>query len=211
MAEGLHAARGLSLAAQRMAWPITASTATTLAAFLPLLFWPGIVGEFMKYLPITLLATLAASLLMALVFVPMLGALFGKAEASDPDDHAAALGRRGSGDLDELRGLDRRAMCGCCAGLLERPGDGPRWRDRDRWSRSYVAYGLVRPRRRVLPRGRAEVARCRSTPAAICRSLERDQLVQRGRGSASWRSPGIDDGLCAQRRRASAARTSTRT
>ena len=63
-----------------MAWPITASTATTLAAFLPLLFWPGIVGEFMKYLPITLLATLAASLVMALVFVPNLGALFGKAE-----------------------------------------------------------------------------------------------------------------------------------
>ena len=62
------------LAARRMSWPIIASTATTLAAFAPLLFWPGIVGEFMKYLPITLLATLSASLLMALVFVPVLGA-----------------------------------------------------------------------------------------------------------------------------------------
>ena len=61
------------LAARRMSWPIIASTATTLAAFAPLLFWPGIVGEFMKYLPITLLATLSASLLMALVFLPVLG------------------------------------------------------------------------------------------------------------------------------------------
>jgi multidrug efflux pump len=78
MTEGLHKRQAYALAAKRMAWPIIASTATTLAAFLPLLFWPGIVGEFMKFLPITLLATLAASLVMALVFVPTLGALFGK-------------------------------------------------------------------------------------------------------------------------------------
>ena len=62
-------------ASQRMAWPITASTATTLAAFMPLLFWPGMIGQFMIYLPITLLVTLAASLAMALLFVPTVGAL----------------------------------------------------------------------------------------------------------------------------------------
>lgn len=78
MTEGEHRRRAYSLAARRMAWPIIASTATTLAAFLPLVFWPGIVGEFMKYLPITLLATLSASLLMALVFVPTLGAFVGR-------------------------------------------------------------------------------------------------------------------------------------
>ncbi len=61
-------------AAKRMAWPITASTLTTLSVFVPLLFWPGIVGEFMKYLPITVLLTLIAALAMALVFVPVLGA-----------------------------------------------------------------------------------------------------------------------------------------
>ena len=87
-----------------MAWPVTASTATTLAAFLPLLFWPGIVGEFMKYLPITLLATLLASLLMALVFVPTIGALIGKPEASDPETMRCCRPPR-SGDLNELRGL----------------------------------------------------------------------------------------------------------
>jgi multidrug efflux pump len=64
-------------AAKRMAWPITASTATTLAAFLPLLFWPGMIGEFMKYLPITLVVTLGASLLMALFFVPTVGSIIG--------------------------------------------------------------------------------------------------------------------------------------
>ena len=62
-------------AAKRMSWPIIASTATTLAAFMPLIFWPGIIGEFMKYLPITLLVTLSASLFMALLFVPTFGAL----------------------------------------------------------------------------------------------------------------------------------------
>jgi len=62
-------------AATRMAWPIIASTATTLSVFLPLLFWQGMVGEFMKFLPITVLMTLTASLFMALIFVPVLGAV----------------------------------------------------------------------------------------------------------------------------------------
>ena len=65
------------IAAKRMALPIIASTATTLAAFFPLIFWPGIVGEFMKFLPITLVAVLSASLVMALIFVPTIGGLFG--------------------------------------------------------------------------------------------------------------------------------------
>ena len=60
-------------AAKRMAWPVAASTLTTLAVFFPLLFWPGLVGEFMKYLPITVIIALSASLTMALVFVPVLG------------------------------------------------------------------------------------------------------------------------------------------
>jgi len=85
MAEGEPKERAYLIAAQRMAWPIIASTATTLAAFLPLLFWPGVVGEFMKYLPVTLIATLSASLLMALVFVPTIGALIGKPSQVDPE------------------------------------------------------------------------------------------------------------------------------
>ncbi|MAH84107.1 MAG: MFS transporter [Rhodospirillaceae bacterium TMED8] len=74
MREGEPPRASYSLASKRMAWPIIASTATTLAAFLPLMFWPGVVGEFMKFLPFTLIATLSASLLMALIFIPTLGA-----------------------------------------------------------------------------------------------------------------------------------------
>ncbi len=78
------------LAAKRMAWPIIASTATTLAAFLPLMFWPGVVGEFMKYLPMTLIGTLSASLAMALIFVPTLGALISSSVIIKPRANASS-------------------------------------------------------------------------------------------------------------------------
>ncbi|WP_322890271.1 MULTISPECIES: efflux RND transporter permease subunit [unclassified Yoonia] len=65
-------------AAKRMAWPIIASTATTLCVFFPLLFWSGVVGEFMKFLPITVIVTLSASLFMALIFIPVVGGMIGK-------------------------------------------------------------------------------------------------------------------------------------
>ena len=84
MKNGYSSRLAFTEAAKRMAWPITASTATTLAVFAPLLFWPGLIGQFMKYLPITLLFTLAASLFMALLFVPTVGALL-KNKDSDPD------------------------------------------------------------------------------------------------------------------------------
>tara|TARA_B100001123_G_scaffold448564_1_gene610205 strand:+ start:3110 stop:6508 length:3399 start_codon:yes stop_codon:yes gene_type:complete len=75
--EGLSVSESFKLASIRMALPIIASTLTTLAAFAPLVFWPGLAGEFMKYLPITLLCVLSASLFMALLFVPVLGASLG--------------------------------------------------------------------------------------------------------------------------------------
>ena len=96
MSEGLHRREAYAEAAKRMSWPIISSTATTLAAFAPLLFWPDVVGEFMKYMPITLIAVLASSLAMALIFVPTLGALIGKAgAANDPQmkKDAGGLGR----------------------------------------------------------------------------------------------------------------------
>lgn len=104
MAEGFSKRDAYQSAAQRMAWPIIASTATTLAAFFPLLFWPGVVGEFMKFLPITLLATLAASLLMALIFVPALGAQIGKASASGEAERKQ-LSAAESGDLKDITGF----------------------------------------------------------------------------------------------------------
>lgn len=61
-----------------VAWPIIASTATTLAAFIPLALWPGLFGEFMKYLPITLIIVLSSSLFVALVINPVFAAAFMK-------------------------------------------------------------------------------------------------------------------------------------
>lgn len=76
--EGADPKEAYSFAAKRMSWPIIASTATTLSVFFPLLFWSGMVGEFMKYLPITVILTLSASLFMALIFIPVMGGLIGK-------------------------------------------------------------------------------------------------------------------------------------
>ena len=78
LSEGMEPRAAYSLAAKRMAGPVTAATATRVAAFSPLLFWPGIVGEFMKYLPLTLIATLTASLIVALIFTPTLGAMLAR-------------------------------------------------------------------------------------------------------------------------------------
>ena len=61
-----------------MAWPFISSTITTLMVFMPLLVWPGIVGQFMRYLPITVICVLTASLFMALIFIPVLGGMIGK-------------------------------------------------------------------------------------------------------------------------------------
>ena len=94
MTNGLPKEDAYRVAANRMAGPIIASTATTLAAFMPLIFWPGMVGEFMKFLPITLIAILTASLLMALVFIPTLGSKIGK-----PNTLIAVRGATTTGSL----------------------------------------------------------------------------------------------------------------
>ncbi|MGB0736101.1 MAG: efflux RND transporter permease subunit, partial [Paracoccaceae bacterium] len=65
-------------AAKRMFWPIVSSTATTLCAFLPMLFWPGVPGQFMGMLPVTLIFVLSASLVVALIFLPIMGGVSGR-------------------------------------------------------------------------------------------------------------------------------------
>ena len=71
--EGTKISEAYLKASSRMSLPIIASTLTTIAVFVPLLFWPGTVGGFMKYIPITLVAVLSSSLLMALVILPTVG------------------------------------------------------------------------------------------------------------------------------------------
>ncbi|OEY66946.1 efflux RND transporter permease subunit [Marinobacter sp. X15-166B] len=77
LSTGLPVRDAWAEAASRMAWPVIASTVTTLVVFSPLLFWPGVVGEFMKFLPMTVILCLLASLAMALVFLPVLGSVSG--------------------------------------------------------------------------------------------------------------------------------------
>jgi multidrug efflux pump len=73
LSEGARPMQAYTDAAKRMFWPIVSSTATTLCAFLPMLFWPGVPGEFMGMLPVTLIFVLSASLIVALIYLPVLG------------------------------------------------------------------------------------------------------------------------------------------
>ncbi|NNK80520.1 MAG: efflux RND transporter permease subunit, partial [Flavobacteriales bacterium] len=83
MDEGMNPIQAAKEGVGEVAWPIIASTATTLAAFIPLAIWPGMMGEFMKYLPITLMIVLSSSLFVALVINPVLTALYMKVDQED--------------------------------------------------------------------------------------------------------------------------------
>jgi multidrug efflux pump len=98
MSEGMPPREAYAFAATRMSGPVIAATLTRIAAFSPLLFWPGIVGQFMGYLPLTLIATLSASLVAALIFTPTLGALIGKPQTVHHDK-----ARREGGYLKTVR------------------------------------------------------------------------------------------------------------
>ncbi|MEP4194139.1 MAG: efflux RND transporter permease subunit [Aliishimia sp.] len=80
-AEGVGPMQSYVEAAKRMFWPVVSSTATTLCAFLPMLFWPGVPGEFMGMLPVTLIFVLSASLVVALIYLPVMGGVTGRIEA----------------------------------------------------------------------------------------------------------------------------------
>ncbi len=83
------------LGAREVAWPVTTSTFTTVCAFLPMMFWPGIMGDFMKYLPITLTLGLLASLFVGLVFNPVICSVWaGKSHKPRQKDHWFIRGYR---------------------------------------------------------------------------------------------------------------------
>src|SRR5690606_5953596 len=84
MDEGLSSVNAVIKGVGEVAWPIIASTATTVAAFIPLALWPGIMGAFMKYLPITLMIVLGSSLFVALVINPVLAVVFMRATQNKP-------------------------------------------------------------------------------------------------------------------------------
>ncbi|MGH1450720.1 MAG: efflux RND transporter permease subunit [Pseudomonadaceae bacterium] len=106
LSEGQPPKQAWGNAASRMAWPVIASTATTIVVFGPLLFWPGVVGQFMSYLPATVIIALLASLVMALIFLPVLGSL---------KRHQPAIPEEGSSRAGKAYGR-------LLAKLLRRPG-----------------------------------------------------------------------------------------
>ena len=92
ISEGLSRIEGYTISAKRMFFPIIASTGTTLAAFIPIMFWPGFTGQFMRYLPITIFFVLSASLFYSLIVIPVLGSYFGQKNSAlnDKDtDHVS--------------------------------------------------------------------------------------------------------------------------
>ncbi len=94
VAEGQTRLRAAYEATREVAWPIVTSTATTICVFAPLLFWPGIMGDFMKYLPITVITVLSSSLFVALVINPVIAARFLKSDTAKMfDDSGEVRGR----------------------------------------------------------------------------------------------------------------------
>jgi len=87
--EGVSKKEAFILAARKMFVPVVSATFTTLGAFIPLLFWPGIIGKFMSYLPIIVIVVMIASLLSALVFMPVIGAIIASTHV-DPKAKEAA-------------------------------------------------------------------------------------------------------------------------
>ncbi len=93
MQDGYSSIEAAKFGTGEVAWPIIASTATTLAAFLPLAFWPGIMGEFMKFMPITLMLVLGSSLFVALVINPVLTSRFMKVD-TQADERSGYVTKR---------------------------------------------------------------------------------------------------------------------
>ncbi|MCT7377236.1 efflux RND transporter permease subunit [Chelativorans salis] len=120
MAGGMPPNEAYRAGAKRMSWPIFASALTTLTVFFPLLFWTGVVGEFMKFLPITVIIVLTASLAMGLIFIPVLGGLIGQ-RTSRPPEEERALAAAESGDFAEVGGFTR-SYVSALRRLLDWPG-----------------------------------------------------------------------------------------
>lgn len=172
--EGESRGEAYANAAKRMFWPVTASIGTTLAVFLPLIAWPGMIGGFMKYLPITVLITLTASLAMALIFIPVLGGLFGSAQGSS--SVPAAVHAAESGDLDSIDGFGG-AYLRTLGALLRHPAKifivaliclvG-----------TYVAYTLFGRGVEFMPEVEPEVAQVQVQARGDLSIHERDALVR---------------------------------
>ncbi len=104
MTEGHPPRQAFAEAALRMFWPVVSATLTMIGAFLPMLLWPGIPGKFMSYFPITLIMVLGSSMIVALMFLPVLGGFFGKAPPRD-EETERAIEASETGDWRDIPGI----------------------------------------------------------------------------------------------------------
>ena len=117
MEQGVARIPAAMKATSEVAYPVIGSTLTTLAAFFPLIFWPGIMGEFMSYLPITLVITLSSSLVVALIINPALGAIFLRVKGAVPGENAAETAEQVAAAGEQPVKISGRLLKGY-AGLL---------------------------------------------------------------------------------------------
>ncbi|AWD33026.1 MdtC-lke MFS transporter [Candidatus Fokinia solitaria] len=103
--EGELPSKAFLNAAKRMLWPIVTSTLVKIIVFLPLLFWPGVVGNFMKYMPITVTMILTCSLLFALFFQPSIGAILIKKPTNIDSKKVNEIYASENGALSDLQGI----------------------------------------------------------------------------------------------------------
>ncbi|HTQ14179.1 MAG TPA: efflux RND transporter permease subunit [Rhizomicrobium sp.] len=104
MAEGHTPKLAFAEAARRMFWPVVSATLTMIGAFLPMLLWPGVSGKFMSYFPITLIVVLFSSMVVALIFLPVLGGIFKKPPPRDLAQERAVEASE-SGDWHDIPGI----------------------------------------------------------------------------------------------------------
>lgn len=106
LSEGVSKKEAFILAVRKMFVPVVSATATTLGAFVPLLFWPGIIGKFMSHLPVIVIVVMIASLVSALIFMPVIGAFIAKHEIDEEEKAAADVVMYPEKfHLDKVRGL----------------------------------------------------------------------------------------------------------
>ncbi|MBS0236540.1 MAG: efflux RND transporter permease subunit [Proteobacteria bacterium] len=119
MIEGEHPSSAFMTSAERMLWPVFTSTLVKIIVFMPLLFWPGIIGQFMKYMPITVIVILTGSLVFALLIQPALGPLLGK-NSEISEEETLSMKAAEDGHLENLVGWTKQ-YAQTLTRVLERP------------------------------------------------------------------------------------------
>lgn len=134
MTEGLPPRAAFADAAKRMFWPVVSATCTMIGAFAPMLLWPGTIGKYMSYFPITLIIVLTCSMVVALIFLPVLGGTVAKPPPKD-EEHEKAIAASETGDWRHIPGITGR-YAHLCEALTRHPA-------KTLWSALGVAFAVI--------------------------------------------------------------------